>query len=88
MKNSKKQENQDMIASEIQNLKKKRNCSQLSVWPTSKKRPAACLRVPAWPAGPAANGWAGEAAQRRLPPGLKSARGSLMHRSRRSQNNG
>jgi hypothetical protein len=28
------------------------------------------LRAPAWASGPAANGWAGQAAQRRTPPGL------------------
>jgi hypothetical protein len=29
---------------------------------------------PAWALGPAADGWAGQAAQRRTPPGLNSAR--------------
>jgi hypothetical protein len=45
-----------------------------TVRPIYEIRPAAWLRVPAWAPGPAANDWVGEAAQRRLPPGLIPAR--------------
>jgi hypothetical protein len=72
MKNSKKK--QDNIASEIKFLIAKQYCSQATAPAQILKRPAACLCSPAWALGPAADGWAGEAAQRRLPPGLIVAR--------------
>jgi hypothetical protein len=45
----------------------------LPVWPSSKKPARGLPAPPAWAPGPTADGWAGEAAQRRLPPGLKVA---------------
>jgi hypothetical protein len=54
----------------FENLNRKHYCPQLWIRPSIRKRPAACLLTPAWARGPAANGWAGETAQRRPPPGL------------------
>jgi hypothetical protein len=52
----------------------KRYCSQLCIQPNIRKPAHGLPTSPAWAPGPAANGWAGEAAQRRTPPGLIPAR--------------
>jgi hypothetical protein len=61
-------------ASEIENLKGKTHCSQLTATAQLRNSGPRPATPPAWVRGPTADGWAGEAAQRRLPPGLKVAR--------------
>jgi hypothetical protein len=69
----KQEKNKTKKTSEIENLIVERHCSRATELAQPQNLARGLLTPPAWARGPTADGWAREAAQRCLPPGLKVA---------------
>jgi hypothetical protein len=83
-----KQEKTIQKTSEIKYLNQNLYCSLPTVTAQLRKPARGLLSARAWAFGPAANGWAGQTAQRCLPLGLFQPARSLCQLSRSFQING